>query len=266
MAADPDPRATMTGMWAKGEAYEPYIGRWSRPVAERFVAWLAPARGDRWLDVGCGTGALTEAVLATGPAAVLGVDPAPGFVGYARERVGGRAAFAVADAAALPARDGSVDRVVSGLVLNFLPDPPAAVAGMARACRPGGTVAGYVWDYGGGMQLVERFWAAATAVDPAAADRDEFRRFGYWQPDELTGLLAGAGLTGVRTTEITVPTVFRDFADYWTPFLGGQGPAPAYLAQLPAGTRDRVRDRLRASLPAGPIRLTARAYAVRGTA
>jgi len=256
----------MAGVWARGEAYEPYIGRWSRLVADRFLAWLGPAPGARWLDVGCGTGALTAAVLATGPAVVLGVDPASGFVAYARERVGGPAHFAVADAGALPVRDGALDRVVSGLVLNFLPDAPAAVAEMARACRPGGTVAGYVWDYGGGMQLVERFWAAATVVDPAAADRDEFRRFGHWRPEELAALLAGAGLTAVRTTEITVPTVFRDFADYWTPFLGGQGPAPAYLARLPADTRDQVRDALRAALPAGPIRLTARAYAVRGTA
>lgn len=258
----------MTGMWARGEAYEPYIGRWSRLVAERFVAWLAPAPGARWLDVGCGTGALTAAALGTGPAAVLGVDPAAGFVAYARDRAPGTAAarFAVADAAALPVRDGAVDRVVSGLVLNFLPDPPAAAAEMARVSRPGGTVAGYVWDYGGGLELVEHFWTAATAVDPAAAERDEFRRFGFWRPDELAALLTGAGLTGVRTTDITVPTVFRDFADFWTPFLGGQGPAPAYLATLPAEDRDRVRERLRASLPAGPIRLTARAYAVRGSA
>ena len=248
-------------MWQSGAAYEPYVGRWSRLVAERFVAWLAPPAGARWIDVGCGTGALTAAVLATDPAAVLGLDRSPGFVTQARER--SAALFAVADGGALPLRDGVADHVASGLVLNFLPDPAAAVADMARACRAGGTVAGYVWDYAEGMQPIRLFWDAATALDPAAAELDEARRFTLCRPDRLAALFSG--LAEVQTTAITVPTVFRDFDDYWTPFLGAQGPAPAYVAQLPADARDRLQDHLRATLPAGPIPLSARAYAIRGT-
>jgi SAM-dependent methyltransferase len=249
-------------MWGSGAAYEPYVGRWSRLVAERFVAWLAPAAGARWLDVGCGTGALTSAVLATGPAAVLGVDRSRGFLGYARQRAA--AGFAVADGGRLPVRDAAVDHVVSGLVLNFLPDPAAAVAEMARACRPGGTVAVYVWDYAEGMRPIRLFWDAAVALDPAAAQQDEARRFPLCRPDRLAALFAG--LSAVEVTGITVPAVFRDFDDYWTPFLGAQGPAPAYVAGLPDDAQARLRERLRATLPAGPIPLSARAYAIRGEA
>jgi SAM-dependent methyltransferase len=250
-------------MWASGDAYEPYMGRWSRLVAARFVDWLDPAPGARWLDVGCGTGALTGTVLAVArPAAVLGLDRSAGFLARARRLPG--AALGRADATRLPARDASVDRVVSGLVLNFLPDPAAAVAELARVCRPGGVVAVYVWDYADGMQPIRRFWDAAVALDPAAAELDEGRRFGVCDPDRLAALFAG--LADVRTTGITVPAVFRDFDDYWTPFLGGQGPAPSYCAGLSDTARDQLRNRLRASLPDGPIPLSARAWAVRGTA
>ncbi|MFL6130245.1 MAG: class I SAM-dependent methyltransferase [Mycobacteriales bacterium] len=248
-------------MWASGGAYEPYVGRWSRLVAERFVAWLDPAPGTRWLDVGCGTGALTGAVLSTAPAAVLALDRSRGYLEHARRLPG--AAAGVADASTLPVRDAAVDRVVSGLVLNFLPDPAAAVAEMARACRPGGVVAGYVWDYAEGMQPIRLFWDAAVALDPAAAELDEGRRFPLCRPDRLAAVFAG--LADVRSTAITVPTVFRDFGDYWTPFLGGQGPAPTYCAGLPEDARQRLRDRLRSMLADGPIPLSARAWAVRGT-
>jgi SAM-dependent methyltransferase len=253
----------MAGMWASGEAYEPYVGRWSRLVADRFVAWLDPAAGAGWLDVGCGTGALTGTVLASAaPAAVLGVDRSRGFLEHARRMVG--AGFGVADAGSLPVRDASVDYVVSGLVLNFVPDPAGAVAEMARACRPGGAVAVYVWDYAAGMQPIRLFWDAAAALDPAAATLDEGARFPVCRPDRLAALFAG--FADVESTAITVPTVFRDFDDYWTPFLGGQGPAPSYCASLPVGARQRLRDRLRSLLPAtGPIPLSARAWAVRGT-
>lgn len=257
----------MTGMWASGEAYEPYVGRWSRLVADRFVAWLAPAAGERWLDVGCGTGALAGTVVASAdPASVLGLDRSRGFLERARRQVVG-AGFGVADAGRLPVRDGSVDRVVSGLVLNFLPDPAGAVAGMARACRPGGVVAVYVWDYAEDMQLIRRFWDAAVALDPAAAELDEGRRPWVCRPDQLAEVFTG--LADVECTAITVPTVFRDFDDYWTPFLGAQGPAPAYCASLSDEARRRLRERLRATLPTGAdgsIALSARAWAVRGTA
>jgi len=254
-------------VWAQGRAYERYIGRWSRLVADQFVAWLGVGAGRRWLDVGCGTGALTHAVLArAAPAGLLAVDPSAGFVEAATEQLRDpRVRFAVADAAALPSEP--VDVVVSGLVLNFVADPGRAVAAMRRAAS-GGTVAAYVWDYAEGMQLIRQFWDAAVAIDPAAAGLDEANRFPLCQPTRLRQLWHDSGLRDAEVTAITVATVFEDFDDYWQPFLGGQGPAPTYLASLGEPARDALRGRLRASLPTaadGTIRLTARAWAVRGT-
>jgi SAM-dependent methyltransferase len=257
-------------VWAAGDAYEPYVGRWSRPVAREFLAWLAVGRGGDWLDVGCGTGALTQTVLAVAdPAAVLGVDASPGFVAYARAHAGDRRArFAVADARRLPAPDDGMDAAVSGLVLNFVPEPDLAAGEMARVTRPGGRVAAYVWDYADGMELIRRFWESAAALDPGAADLDEGRRFELCRPEALARLLAGAGLVEVETRPIEVSTRFQDFDDYWTPFLGGQGPAPGYAMSLDAERRDALREALRARLPAaadGSIALRARAWAVKGT-
>lgn len=257
-------------VWAVGSAYEPYVGRWSRLVAGEFVAWLRVADGARWLDVGCGTGALSQTVLGTAsPAAVVGIDPSAGFVAYARARLADRhARFTVADARRLPVADGRVDAVVSGLVLNFVPDPDQAVREMARVTRPGGQVAAYVWDYAGKMELIRRFWDAAAARDPAAVELDEGRRFGLCRPQPLARLFQDAGLVEVRARPIDVPTRFRDFDDYWTPFLGGQGPAPSYTMALPEPRRAALREALRARLPIAPdgsIPLIARAWAVAGT-
>jgi SAM-dependent methyltransferase len=257
-------------VWARGAAYEPYVGRWSRLVAREFLAWLALPAGGRWLDVGCGTGALSQTILATGAGAgVVGIDPAAGFVVYAREQLAdGRARFTVGDARALPVAGAAVDAAVAGLVLNFVPEPARAVAEMARVVRPGGVVAAYVWDYAGEMQLMRHFWAAAVALDPAARELDEGRRFPLCQPEPLAALFRAAGLMAVEVRAIDVPTHFRDFDDYWTPFLGGQGPAPTYCMALDEERRGRLREHLRASLPVDPdeaIRLLARAWAVRGT-
>ena len=253
--------------WASGDAYEPFVGRWSRLVAAELLRWFAVPAGARWLDVGCGTGALSAAIVrGCDPADVLGVDPSQGFVEHARAHVPG-ARFAVGDAGDLPAPDAGFDASVSGLVLNFVPDPARAVAEMARVVRPGGVVAVYVWDYAGDMQMLRRFWDAAAALDPGAAELDEARRFPTAQPDALDELFRGAGLAAVQGREIVVPTVFSDFDDYWSPFLGGQGPAPSYLEVLDEDAQAALRERLRATLPAGDdgsIALTARAWAVRG--
>ena len=257
-------------VWAAGDAYEPYIGRWSRLVAREFVAWLGVAGGAAWLDVGCGTGALSLPVLATAdPAAVLGLDPSAGFVAHARARLAGpRARFAVADARALPLAAARFDVTVSGLVLNFVPDPATALAEMTRVTRAGGRVAAYVWDYAGRMELMRRFWEAAAALDPAAASLDEGRRFPICRPEPLARLFGDAGLAEVEVRPIEVPTRFRDFDDYWTPFLGGQGPAPGYAMALDEPRRAALREELRARLPVagdGSIPLVARAWAVAGT-
>ena len=254
--------------WVRGSPYEQYVGWWSRRVAPLFLEWLGLPAGLRWLDVGCGTGALCGAIMDNcSPESVAGVEPSDGFLDAAKENLGGRAAFHRGGATAIPLPDASVDVVVSGLVLNFVPDHRAALAEMTRVTAKGGTVAAYVWDYAGRMELMRHFWDAASAIDPAAADLDEGRRFPLCAPEPLAGLFTRAGLGDVQVRAIDVPTRFRDFADYWTPFLGGQGPAPAYAMSLEEERRGALRERIRARLPVGvdgSIDLIARAWAVRG--
>ncbi|GAA2314962.1 class I SAM-dependent methyltransferase [Streptomyces hawaiiensis] len=255
-------------MWSAGAAYERYMGRWSRRVAEQFIAWLDAADGLRWLDVGCGTGGLTDVVAARcRPRTVVGADRSEEFVAHARGSAAPPAHFVVADAMALPVRDEACDAAVSGLVLNFLPSPAAAVAQMARITRPGGLVAAYVWAYAEGMGFLRRFWDAAIEVDPAAVALDEGRRFADCRPEALRTVWVGAGLADVSVAPLEVPTVFADFADLWDPFLAGQGPAPGYVAALAPADREQVRDALSAKVPRetdGSLALTARAWAVRG--
>jgi SAM-dependent methyltransferase len=255
--------------WAGGEAYDRYMCRWSRLVAARFLAWLDLPPGGRWIDVGCGTGALAAEVLRSAdPAAVVGVDPSPEQIARARSSVTDpRARFEVGDLGSPALDEVSADAVVSGLVLNFLPAPAAALARMAARCRPGGTVAGYVWDYAGDMGMLRAFWAAAVALDPAAAELDEARRFPDSDAAALAPAFRSAGLTAVETRPIDIAMEFDGFEDYWRPFLGGQGPAPGYVAGLDERSRRRLRDRLEGDLAAtgaGGIRLSARAWAVRG--
>jgi SAM-dependent methyltransferase len=261
--ANPHILRDMTGdVWAVGSAYEAYVGRWSRPVAAEFVRWLAVPAGTRWLDAGCGTGALTGTILASAaPSLVIGADLSLGFLRSVP------AAVVNADATALPLATGAFGAVVSGLALNFVPDPAAAVAEFARVAAPRATVASYVWDYADGMQLMRRFWDAAREVDPGTPD--EAARFPICHPDALRSAWATAGLHSIETRAITIPTVFTDFDDYWRPFLAGQGPAPAYLVRLSPAHQREIRDRLSARLPRRPdgsIALTATAWSVRGTA
>ena len=152
-------------------------------------------------------------------------------------------------------------------MLNFVPQPSRAVAEMQRLARVGGTVAAYVWDYAHQMQLMRSFWDAAVALDPAASMLDEGQRFPICQPEPLMQLFRTEGLREVEVRLIDIPTVFRDFDDYWSPFLGGQGPAPGYTMSLSEEQRRALRERLRATLPMaadGSIHLIARAWAVRG--
>jgi SAM-dependent methyltransferase len=256
--------------WSSGGAYEAYVGRWSRFVAREFLSWLAVPSGRRWLDVGCGTGALTQTILSVAePSAVTGVDPSEGFIAYARaETPDARARFLIGDARALPIDSDVFDAAVSGLALNFVPDPARAVAEMARATRPAGTVAVYVWDYAGKMQFMRYFWDAAVALDPQARDLDEGPRFPVCHPEALERLFAAANLRDVVIRAIDIPTFFRDFDDYWSPFLGGQGSAPSYAMSLDEERRVVLRERLRASVPIAPdgsIPLVARAWAARGS-
>ncbi|MGH9118347.1 MAG: class I SAM-dependent methyltransferase [Acidimicrobiales bacterium] len=256
-------------VWSTGDLYEPYVGRWSRLVAAKFVEWLAPPEAARWLDVGCGTGAVTHTILATAaPLAVVGVDPSADYVGQVRKRADAdRADFTVGDAQKLDFPDESFDFVVSGLVLNFLADPVHSLREMRRVARRQGTVAAYVWDYPGEMQLMKFFWDTAVGLDQTAAALHEGRRFSFCQRDDLAAMFRRAALTEVEARPIVVVTRFENFDDYWTPFLGGQGPAPSYAVSLGEDRRAALADAIRRRLPIsedGSITLTARAWAVRG--
>jgi SAM-dependent methyltransferase len=239
--------ATRHDAWQAGDSYDRYMGRWSRQIAPLFLEWLdAPANLD-WLDVGCGTGALTASVVAgCEPSSVVSVDPSAGFLAKARQNVAdGRVDFRIGDAEALPVEDRSTDVVVSGLVLNFVPDRAKALAEMIRVSRTGAVIAFYVWDYpGGGVEFMRAFWNAATALDAKALDLTEDRRFPFCTPNGLRNLATQAGLSAPDVTAIEAATVFKDFEDFWHPFTLGAGPAPGYCMSLAAAAREQLRGKL----------------------
>jgi SAM-dependent methyltransferase len=255
--------------WHAGDRYEAYMGRWSRQLAPRFLDWLGAADGLDWLDVGCGTGALSATILARcNPASLISVDSSEGFVAAARATVpDARVDFRVGDAQALAIDTRSRDVIVSALVLNFIADKHRALVEMKRIARSGGMIGFYVWDYPcGGVEFMRAFWDVATALDPAARDLAEDRRFPFCTPDGLVDLTRDAGLVRVECAPIEIPTHFRDFEDYWSPFTLGAGPAPGYCTSLSPVTRQRLKENLRDSLPRekdGSIALRAKAWAVR---
>ncbi|WP_102126812.1 class I SAM-dependent methyltransferase [Deinococcus planocerae] len=257
-----------TDLWGVAEAYEGYMGRWSRGIAPLFTAWLAPEPGRNWVDLGCGTGALSACVSHTcRPGSLLGLDTSEGFLAYAAGQVPG-AAFRVGDAADTHLPSGGFDYAVSGLVLNFVPDPARALREMARLVRPGGRVALYVWDYAGQMQIMRHFFDAARPIDPGSVAFDDGVRAPVCRPGPLRAALTGAGLEDVEVTALDLPAAFDSFEAYWAPFLGGTGSAPKYCASLDPQVRERIRQAVRAALPTGPdgeILLAVRAWAAKGT-
>jgi SAM-dependent methyltransferase len=257
--------------WAAGARYEDFMGRWSRLLAPQFVSWLPVRPTAHWLDVGCGTGALSDAICAGAhPASVVACDPSDSFLEYARQRqVDRRISFVVAAVGHLPTRAGGFDSVTSALALNFFPKPEAAVEEMRRIAATDGLVSACVWDYAGRMEFLRRFWDSAAAVDPNASVLDEGRRFPICRRDALETLFRSAGLGHVVCDSIEIPTRFSGFAEFWTPFLGGTGPAPSYVANLESRQREALAEHLDRSLPResdGTICLVARAWAVRGVA
>ncbi|HEX6251271.1 MAG TPA: class I SAM-dependent methyltransferase [Gemmatimonadaceae bacterium] len=256
--------------WTGADAYDRYMGRWSRVMADEFLAWLDVPPGRDWADVGCGTGALTGRILGRGsPKTVRAFDRSPQYVAAAREGVPDpRVHFVAADATALPQPDAVVHVVVSGLMLNFAADPERVVWEMRRVVTPEGTVAVYVWDYAEGMEFIRMFWDAAVTVDPSAAERDEGVRFPLCRPEPLGRLFEEIGLRRVDVRPLEIPTRFLNFDDYWEPFEGGQGPAPGYVVSLDEDTRAKLRATLASRLPCdvdGTLPLVARAWGVRGT-
>ena len=258
------------GVWASGAAYDPYMGRWSRLVATDFVSWLGVPRERQWLDVGCGTGALSRTILETSfPKEVVGIDLSPNYIEYARRHmIDKRLRFMVGDAMALSSVVDQYDAVVSGLALNFIAEPRRALSEMAQVTRADGTVAAYVWDYADKMQLLRYFWDAAVTLDPEVRSLDEGQRSPICNPTALARLFSDAGLEHVQCRAIDVVAQFSNFDDYWLPFLGGQGTVASYAMGLNEEHRNELRESIKARLPIaadGSMRILLRAWAVKGS-
>jgi SAM-dependent methyltransferase len=254
-----------------GAAYERFLGRWSRLLAGPFAEFARPPTHGRVLDVGCGTGSLALALANRGaPDRVAAIDIAAPYIAFARSRPESTGiGFAVGDASRLPCADGSFAAAMAQLSLNFVPDAAQAVREMRRVVRPRGVVAAAVWDFRGGLVFQRLFWDTASGVDPVAgAARDRLFSGPLALPDGLPALWRDTGLATVERGSITIRMEYADFADYWEPLLGGQGPVGAYVGGLPAEGRREIEDRVRAAFlsgaPDGPRSLTATAWAVRG--
>jgi SAM-dependent methyltransferase len=253
--------------WSAGRHYENYMGRWSGPIADRFLEWLEPAPELDWLELGCGTGALSSSLLTrAAPKSIMITDLSSDFLDHTRQLISGsRVTFEIADAQKLPFENACFDVAVSGHTLNFVPDKHLAISEMRRVVRPGGTIAFFVWDYpGGGMGFIDSFWKAAASLDPAASALDEARRFSFCKPEELIDLCTSAGLTGIETSAIETQTEFPDYETFWRPFTLGAGPAPGYCSSLSEDGLLALKDALGELVGIdGPITLPARAWAVK---
>jgi trans-aconitate methyltransferase len=255
--------------WSSGTNYGSFVGRWSRLVAAEFIPWLGVPAGATWIDVGCGTGELTRAILnIASPVRVISLDPSEGYLEHARASTDDtRVEFRRGTDQDVRSLGVIADAVVAGLVLNFVPDPVEALRAAAETTAPRGLIAAYVWDYAEGMTMIRHFWDAAVVEDPAAVGKDEGVRFPICAPSALKAAFETAGLNDVVTRPIEVTGRYADFDEYWTPFLSREGPAPGYLGSLPDERQARLREIIRERLPIatdGSITLTCRAWAVRG--
>ncbi len=257
------------GMFANAEAYERFMGRWSHAVARPLLEFATLPEAGRILDVGCGTGSLAVAIAERySRAAIDGIDPSSEYVAYASAKnpFSNRVSFEIGDAQQLHFEDASFDGAASLLVFNFIPDPGKALREVCRVTRPGGVISAAVWDYGAGMRMLRAFWDAAVALNAAAEKVDE-KHMPLCRSGELSDLWRRSGLQDIREQSINVNMRFESFADYWEPFLLGQGPAGAYVRSLDRGGVVALRDEVRRRLTLGEslqLDLPARAWAVRG--
>jgi len=259
----------MQDTWQSGNPYEYYMGRWSKLVASQFIDWLSPNPRMDWLDIGCGTGALSEAIVNKSNAKkIIALDQSEGFLQTTAQRLNGKVQCQLGNALELPLADKSVNMTVSGLLFNFLPDSNKALSEMRRVTTPGGTVALYVWDYAGRMDFLNYFWDVAVELDPQANNLHEARRFPNSTSAQLQTLFAEMKFSGISVAPLDITTRFSNFDDYWLPFLGKQGPAPTYLAGLSDVKQNQIAQMLKQRIPIskdGSIQMAARAWAIKGT-
>jgi SAM-dependent methyltransferase len=256
-------------MWG-GDNYDYLMGRWSRLMAPKLASYAGVADGDHVLDVGCGTGSLTRALLDVGPTVrVTAIDGSNDFVEIGRQNVtDDRVTFRQGDAQSLQYPSDTFDKCVSLLVMNFVPDAKSAVSEMRRVTRAGGTLAAAVWDYGDGMEMLRHLWDEAASIDEAAFAKHE-GNMPLCRKGELATLWAEGGMTNVDESDLVIQMNFTSFNDYWAPFLTGIGPSGSYVSNLDTSTQTALKDRLRDKLAQGrdeePLSLRARVWAVRGT-
>ncbi len=256
-------------MFNNAFAYDGYVGRWSRLVGEQFITWLNVPAGQNWFDLGAGTGILTGVILQqASPNKVVGMDLSESYIERARQNIHDeRVAFKVGDASTAITQSPEFDVVVSGLVLNFVPSYQQTLETMKQLVKTGGTVAAYVWDYAGKMEMMRHFWDAAIALDASAAEMDSGKRFTICHPDNLRAAFEAIGLNTVEVRAIDIQTTFKDFDDYWLPFLAAQGSISKYLTSLDETAKNALTAQLQKQLPInadGSIHLTARAWAAKG--
>lgn len=256
----------MDNRFSNAQAYESYMGRWSRVLAEKFLDFAGIPDGGRVLDVGCGTRALARSLAArTVRSEIVGIDPVAPFVDYARAHAAERRIkFDVGDALNIPYPPASFDACLSLLVLMFIRDAGRALSEMGRVTRPGGSVAACVWDKDG-MEMNSIFWKTAVDLDPAARQKRETQNYGAGM---LSSLWIEHGFSSVKESALMIALDFQSFDDFWQPQLGGQGPSASYLSGLSSGAQlalqTRLREKLLGGRADGPFTLTAKAWAVRG--
>jgi SAM-dependent methyltransferase len=258
----------MDDSWNSGDPYEYFMGRWSTIMAPVFLKWLNFPSDKNWLDIGCGTGALSQAIEQfCSPQSLTCVDPSEAFLEKSKKRISAKATFKIGSAENIPSTTDSFELIASGLALNFFPDLDKALHEMKRVSQPKGVIAAYVWDYAGRMEFLRYFWDSAYQIDPESEHLDEGKRFSICNEINLAASFKNAGLVNIETTKLDIETVFMNFDDFWNPFLGGQGPAPSYLASLNKQKQQTLKNIIHQKLPFesdGSIKLLGRAIAVKG--
>lgn len=255
--------------WTSGNQYERFMGRWSNLISHKFLNWLSVPFDRVWLDIGSGTGSLTKIILENyRPKNIISIDSSSEFINYSKNLIKNpNVHFQIAMAQELGIASNSIDAVVSGIMLNFVPRPETVIAEMKRAAKPGAVIGIFVWDYSNGMEMLRYFWDAAVQVNIRAEEYDEGIRFPLCKQGALESLVLASDLNDVEATPIEENIKFKNFDDYWLPFLGNVGPAPSYAMSLSESDRMKLENRLREILPIeqdGSIYLKLKAWAVKG--